>query len=415
MNMTRVCISILLLAATGAGTPDEATEVTVSLKPGTPKGDVRLGYSSPRKIELESTVPRFLFEIPEFEAKDPLFFRVALGETQGVPFYGALDRTPGGLYHDLLYLDRNRDLDLTNDGEPVAARVRTLWTTEGKLIEFLNISLDLPYTFEGKEHKEPYACVFFAVIENGKKTPGAILVERDSWREGTLDLNGKAYTLALVDDDSDGQFSTSDSWVMRLADTDRKELLNPDATRTMLFPSWSDDQKWTVDVKSVDAAGRTATLRLRPAKETERDYFMRVARQRQSAEERQLKIDPLRPKADQNDKVDWIENKDVKYALDIANSPKVQKRVLLDFTARTCPWCAKMYKYTFRDREVVQLSKRFVAAKIWFTRGSDAAKKYSVDGTPTYIVLDLNGAEIVRHSGFLRPTEFAAWMKGALR
>ncbi|MHC4135059.1 MAG: thioredoxin family protein [Planctomycetota bacterium] len=414
MLKVREGVAVLFLAALSAGEPEETHEVAVTLKAATP-GETQLGYSSGRRMDVESTVPRFLFEIPEFQAKDPLFFRISLGETKGVPFYGALDRTPAGIYHDLLFIDKNRDLDLTNDGDPVPARVRTIWTTEAKVVEFLNVTLDLPYAAEGKEHKEPYGCVFFFFLDKGKKTPTTMLVERDCWREGMLTVDGKPYAVALVDDDSDGQYSTSDAWVMVPARAERKRFLHRDLTRSMLFPAWSEDQKWTVDVKKVDPAGRSATFRIRTARETERDFFVRVARQRQTAEERQLKLDPLRPKADQTDKVDWIENKDVKYARDIGNSPNVQRRVLLDFTSRTCPWCAKMYQYTFRDREVVQLSKRFVCAKIWFKPDSPDTKKYNVEGTPTYVVLDLNGAEIARHQGFLRPTEFAAWLKSATR
>jgi hypothetical protein len=414
MLKVREGISVLVLAALCTGAPEEIHEVEIALKAGVP-GETRLGYSSGRRMEVESTVPRFLFEIPELKAKDPLFFRISLGETKGVPFYGALDRTPAGIYHDLLHIDKNRDLDLTNDGDPVPARVRTIWTDETKVVEFLNVTLDLPYTVDGKEHKEPYTCVFFFFLEKGKKVPTALQVERDGWREGMLTVDGKLYAIALVDDDSDGQYSSSDAWVMVPARAERKRFLHRDNTRTMLYPAWSEDQKWTVDVKKVDPAGRSATLRIRTARETERDYFVRVARQRQTPDERQLKLDPLRPKADATNKVDWIENKDVKYARDIGNSPNVSKRVLLDFTSRTCPWCAKMYRYTFRDREVVQLSKRFVCAKIPFKANGPDAKKYNVEGTPTYIVLDLNGAEIARHQGFLRPTEFAAWLKSATR
>jgi hypothetical protein len=414
MLKIREGVAVLLLAAIGAGEPEETHEVTVTLEAKKP-GEVKLGYSAGREMRIEPTVPRFLFEIPDFQAKDPLFFRISLGETKGVPFYGALDRTAAGVYHDLLYLDRNRDLDLTNDGDPVPARIRTIWTNETKLVEFLNITLQLPYAADGKEHKEPYTCVFFFFLEKGKKTPTTMLVERDGWREGMLTVDGKPYVVALVDDDSDGQYSTSDAWAMLPARAEHRRVLHRDNTRTMLFPAWSEDQKWTVDVKKVDPAGRTATLRIRTARETERDYFLRVARQRQTPEERQLKLDPLRPKAESTDKVDWIENKDAKYAREIGNSPNVQKRVLLDFTSRTCPWCAKMYRYTFRDREVVQLSKRFVCARIQFKADSPDAKKYHVEGTPTYLVLDLNGAEIARHQGFLRPTEFAAWLKSATR
>jgi thiol-disulfide isomerase/thioredoxin len=183
----------------------------------------------------------------------------------------------------------------------------------------------------------------------------------------------------------------------------------------MLFPAWSKDQKWQVEVKGVDPAGRVATLRVSPAKETEMDFFLRVARQRQTPEEKELNLDPLRPKASPEEKIDWITGKDAAYALDIANTPKVQKPVLLEFWSPVCPWCAKMEQYTFRDRETVALARRFVCAKIAFNKGTDDAKKYRVEGTPTYVLLGKDGSEIARHSGFLRPTDFAKWLKGALR
>jgi thiol:disulfide interchange protein len=74
-----------------------------------------------------------------------------------------------------------------------------------------------------------------------------------------------------------------------------------------------------------------------------------------------------------------------------------------------------MYKHTFTDREVHQLTKRFVCAKIAFTEGQGDTAKYAVEGTPTYVVLKPDGSEIVRHQGFSKPSEFAAWLKSALR
>ncbi|MDH3592908.1 MAG: thioredoxin family protein, partial [Planctomycetota bacterium] len=305
--------------------------------------------------------------------------------------------------------------DLTNDGAAMVARIRTLWTTEGKIIEFMNIKLDLPYTVDGKDKTAPYTCVFFFALDKGKKTPEWLAVERDGWREGTATIAGTSYVLAVVDDDSDGQFSTGDSWVMRPLATDPNELLSRDATRSMLFPSWSTDQKWTVDVKSVATDGTMATLRVKPAKEDERAYFTRVARQQQTPEEKALKLDPLRPKADGNDKVDWIRNKDFAYALEIAKNPRVRKNILLAFESKRCPHCRNMAKYTFRDREVVNLSKKFVCSTITFKAGGADVTKFSVKGTPTYVLVGMNGAVKAQSAGFKRPAEFAAWLKAALR
>jgi thiol-disulfide isomerase/thioredoxin len=404
----------LLAMALAADETQESRDVVVTLAPGLPGEGGKLGYSSPRKLEIEATAPRFIMEIPKFTDPAPLFFRLSLGETKGIPYYGALDRQKDQPYN-LLYLDRDRDLDLTNDGPPVRANIRSLATSEAKLVEFLDLQLTLPYVVEGKELTEKYACVLFFLAEKPEEAPKAILVERDGWREGSVPLAGEDHAIALVDDDSDGQFSTGDSWVMRPATTSKGEMLDTDATRSMLFPSWTKDQKWMVEVKAVDPAGRTATVRISAAKETEMDYFLRVAEQRQTPEEKELKLDPLRPKASAEDKIDWITNQDAEYALDIANAANVKKPVLLEFWSPNCPWCARMEQYTFRDRETVALAKRFVCSKIGFNKGTDDAKKYRVEGTPTYVIVGLDGAEVARHSGFLRPTDFAKWLKGALR
>jgi hypothetical protein len=203
-------------AAEPIAAPSAEQEVAVPLELGTPGRDgTRIGYSSARRVEAETTVPRFLFDTPKFRAKDPIFFRLGLGETKGIPFYGALDRSPEGMYHDRLYLDVNRDLDLTNDGAPIEARVRTLWTNDGRLVEFLAINLTLPYVIEGKESTPPYLCVVYYALEKGKDTPDWLAVERDGWREGAVTIGGEEYVLAILDDDSDGQFTTGDAWVMR--------------------------------------------------------------------------------------------------------------------------------------------------------------------------------------------------------
>jgi hypothetical protein len=415
----RLLLLALLAAPVAAGGKDEGAaprEVEVTLRAVRPTAEARLGYSRARSVAVETTVPRFIFEIPEFKAKDPLFFRFFLGQTEGVPFYGALDRSKEGDLHDLLYLDRDRDLDLTNDGDPVRARIRSLWNTGDTLVEFLDLEVAVPYVVEGKKTTEPYACLFY-YYAGREGHPTTVQVERDGWRETTLKLGDEDYVLALLDDDTDGKFTTGDSWVMRKADTDRKEMLVRAATRSMSHPVWSEKGTWQVEVVGLDLAGRKAKVRVRPAEESERDYFLRIYRARQTPEERELRLDPLRPRVDDDETLDWLagEGKDVAYALGVAASPNVNKRLLVEFVGPRCVWCARMARYTFRDREVFELCKSFVCAKVLFQPGTADTDKYGVDGTPTYVVLDTDGTEIARHNGFSRPEEFAAWLKAAMK
>ncbi len=423
MTTIRPLLPLLLVASLGLGEdppeppknpPEAEREVRVELMGKVPEEGAALGYGSPRPLLVETTVPRFLVEIPRFEAKDPVWFRVALGETKGIPFYAALDKSAGSTLWDLLYLDLDRDLDLTNDGPPVKGGVRTVYSNGAKLVEFLDLRLTLPYSVEGVEAREPYSCVLYYIVE-GDARPKTVQVERDGWREGTVALGGTAHVVAVVDDDSDGQFTTGDAWIVRPASVARRDLLSGDSIRAMLFPSWSQDQEHTVEVKSIDPAGRSVTLLVKGATESEGEFFTKVARARQSPEEQQLKLDPLRPKAGENQQIDWLAGKSIQYALDIAAAPRVNKRLVLDFAAPDCVWCGRMERYTYRDREVVQLARRFVFAKIEFRKGSAEAAKYGVDGTPTLIILENDGTEVARHAGFLRPGEMAAWLKGALR
>ncbi len=409
----RIACAFALLALLPASSPGEDApaqeQITVALKPTTT--EALLGYGTPRPMAVEETVPRFLAEIPRFRAKDPFFVRVALGETGAIPFYAALDRSEGATHHDLLYLDRNRDLDLTNDGPPLQGRVHHVGATTRKLVEFARFDLPLPYTIEGEAVREPYRCALF-YEGDGESPPTTVLVERDGWREGTLSLDGVETILVMVDDDSDGQFATGDSWALGPAEKGSGPLVDGTRTRSAAYPCWFAAGAKTAEIVSVDRAGRSVTLRLAAAKESEQEYFVRMLSRRQTPEERELEIDPLRPKAAAGQSVNWLVGKELKYGIEIA--AKVGKPALVEFTAPDCVWCARMAQHTFADREVVELARRFVCIKIAYVAGSIEATKYGVQGTPTYLALDATGKELARQSGFANPTRFAPWLKGAL-
>ena len=392
--------------------PETAQEVTVALTLAKPDADVQVPYGESRALPMESTAPRFLFEIPKFETDTPLYFRVDLGETGGVPFFGALDRSKGGEHYDRLYLDRNRDQDLTNDGEPLQARLREMRETGRTLVEFLNVELELPYRNEKKNFVESYRCVFFYYVGKNK-APVIVQVERDGWREGRVDIGGKPHLVAVLDDDNNGIFTESDSWELRPLDQGRKGLLSRARTRHLLYPSWSHEQTWMVEAGSIDPAGRELKLKIYKAKETEREYFVRIARRQQGAEEQQLDIDPLRPKIKRGQEIQWLRKETLARALEIGRT--VKKRVLVDFWAKDCVWCKRMDRYTLTDLEVAQLGKRFVCIKLEHKDGAATSHKYGIKGTPTYVILENDGSELARHEGFLKPSSFAALLKRTLK
>lgn len=382
-----------------------AETLRIDLKAGDPKSVP--GYGAARPVAVETTIPRLVFDTPRFHAKDPLFLRIALGGTKDVPFFCALDRSTDSGLHDLLHLDRDRDLDLTNDGEPVRGTVREV--LGNTLVEFTAIEVAVPYALDGKEVREPYRLAIFYFAEAGK-VPVTVQVERDGWRSGTATFAGKPVEVALLDDDSDGQFTSGDSWA---AGEPGSPLLAREATRSMSHPCWAPGGEQWLRVKEVDPAGRFVTVEVAPAEEKEHDYWLRIARARQTPEERELGIDPMRPKADPKETIDWLVDRPVARGLEIGE--KVDKPLLVEFFAPDCVWCVRMARYTFRDREVVNLCDRYVCQRVLFGPASDDTRKYSVEGTPTYVIFGKDGKEIARQSGFLAPDKFAEWLKKALR
>lgn len=400
----RALWGLLLAAALLVG--EEAPEtVKFALAAGKPSENVSVGYGAARPIAVETARPRFVMEAPALRAADPLWFRVELGETAGVPFFAALDRSGPDRPHDLLWIDRDRDLDLANDGAPVAARLREIRATEETLVEFLGVELMLPYG----EAREPYRCVIF-YYSDGKKPPAALSVERDGWREGEAEVHGAKVRVVLLDDDGDGIFTTADSWA---AGGGAADLLRLDATRTMTHPCWTPDGGFTLRVRSVDARGALLEVDVVKAAEAEKEYWLRVLRARQSEEERKLDIDPMRPKADPNARIDWLVERPLDRGLEIAE--RVSKRLVVEFFGAECEWCAKMARYTLRDREVVSLLDRFVAQRILYDPGAEDCRRLSVGGTPTYVLLEADGKEISRRVGFQKPQDFAAWLKSGLQ
>ncbi|MFY9984750.1 MAG: thioredoxin family protein [Chthoniobacterales bacterium] len=101
------------------------------------------------------------------------------------------------------------------------------------------------------------------------------------------------------------------------------------------------------------------------------------------------------------------------------------KYMLLDFTGSDwCPWCIKMDKEVFSQSQFSDFAlKNLILVKLDFPRktaqspaeknqNTDLAKKYGIEGFPTYILLDPNGKEVRRQVGYLQggATAFIDWL-----
>jgi thioredoxin-related protein len=102
------------------------------------------------------------------------------------------------------------------------------------------------------------------------------------------------------------------------------------------------------------------------------------------------------------------------------------KYILLDFTGSDwCPYCIQMDKEVFAKPAFSTFaSEKLILVKVDFPRkanqspaeksqNQELAKKYGIEGFPTYVLLDPSGKEIRRQVGYLEggPEAFIGWAK----
>lgn len=103
----------------------------------------------------------------------------------------------------------------------------------------------------------------------------------------------------------------------------------------------------------------------------------------------------------------------------LAGAAEEGKPAMIDFSADWCIPCHELDAKTFTDREVIELSKKFVNLKVDLTSSSDSnekiKKEFKIRGVPTIIFFNSKGEEIesLRVTGFIEPGEFAERMKKA--
>jgi tetratricopeptide (TPR) repeat protein len=90
---------------------------------------------------------------------------------------------------------------------------------------------------------------------------------------------------------------------------------------------------------------------------------------------------------------------------------KENKPVLIDFYVTWQQWCQTLDDKTLADPAIVQLSRRFVCARVNGKDSPDVVKKYGVRGYPTVVFLNPRGEVVHRVIGFVPARPFELEMK----
>lgn len=124
-------------------------------------------------------------------------------------------------------------------------------------------------------------------------------------------------------------------------------------------------------------------------------------------QENQEKISPLIPQEPEIEEIKWY--KSFEEGLKAAKEEK--KPLMVDFEADWCIWCKRLDETTYKNSQVIALSKKFIPVKVNCDTDKDTAHKYKVTGLPTIIFMNTEGQEIHRVIGYRGPEDFVLEMK----
>ena len=318
---------------------------------------------------------------------------LALGP-QGTPPMGVrLSKSQGSTHFDLL------GIDLDRDGTFQESEILTTTPTERnyKFWSSFDAVVDIPVLdpVSGEGSQNPYALGLWYVEDpRAPEEDPVIRFSRHGYMQGSVVLDGTEAVVLVTEGVMDGVYEFTDSWALASRDSAR-DVLRPAYAGTMEEHLWLFEQAY--QVVEVDPSGRRLVIA---------PFDPGITRTAEEEMNDHLKVD--REAARSGRTVAFLHQFEEAEGL----ARKEGKPLFIDFETTWCGPCKIMDEWVYTADAVVDAATSTIAVKVDGDERLDLKDRFGVSGFPTVILVDSDGRELRRMSGYVNVADMTEFLAG---